>query len=102
MRRVAIAAKGCPNCRIVSTRYLCVNRELELSPDFFVAPSTSVRDIQTVYTRARIFDGQYLVVAMTIFTGGSNFRSTRLALAMNTVLIRPYQHTPIFQPRHPP
>jgi hypothetical protein len=102
MRRVAIAAKGWPNCRIVSMRYICVNGGLELFPDFCVALSTGVGDIQTVYTRARIFDGQDFVVAMTIFTGGANFRSTRLAPAMNTVLIRPYQHTPIFQAGHPP
>ncbi len=100
MRRMAIAAKGRPNCRIVSTRYFCVNRGLELFPDFCVTPSTGVRDIQTVYSRARIFDGQDLVVAMTIFTGGSYFCSTWLAPAMNTVLIRSYQHAPIFQARH--
>lgn len=50
MRRVAIAAKGGPNCRIVSARYFCVNRGLEFFPDFFVASSTRVRDIQTVYS----------------------------------------------------
>jgi hypothetical protein len=102
MCRVAIAAKGCPNCRIVAARYLCMNRGLELFPDFGVAPSTSFRDIQTVHSRTRIFDGQDFVVAMTVFTGGSNFFCARLCPAMNTVLIRPYQHTPIFQARHPP
>ena len=102
MRRMAIAAKGCPYCRIFSTRYLCVNRRLKLFPDFRVALSTSVRDVQTVHTRSRIFDGQDLVVAMTVFTGGANFFSTGLAPAMNTVLIRLYQHTPVFQARHPP
>jgi hypothetical protein len=101
VRRVAVAAKGCPDCRIVSTRHLCVNRGLELFPDFCVASSASVRDIQPVYSRARIFDGKDFVVAVTIFTGGANFFSTRLALAMNTALIRPYQHTPTFQAGHP-